>query len=285
VTEQGSLPPRPPADWSADGQPSADDQHYGQGYDQPYDQPGPDAPESPRRSARNRRRGAQRRRWLFWGIPAAVVVVVAVIVVVLVVPDSNPAPVTPGSLITTFLPDEIQKVPSACPAVPASTLSSFLPGKTKQAAPPALDGVLDSQCDWTLDQRPTYRLLQLDIRAESPSGLASGNGSATFAAIDAYAVAMQQKQDPAPNTGAPQAQVRVIKRLGTAAFTATQVYNIEGAVTDVATTVIRYRNVLITVVLNGLDKANNGHYGPVSMNQLSAGSLAVARDAYAKLTS
>ena len=63
----------------------------------------------------------------------------------------------------------------------------------------------------------------------------------------------------------------MIKGLGMAAFTATQIYNIEGAVTDVATTVIRYKNVLITVILNGLDKSNHGHYGPVSMNQLSAG--------------
>jgi hypothetical protein len=265
VTEQGSLPPRPPADWSAD--------------DQPY----PDMPESPRRDARNRRRGAQRRRWLVWGVPAAVVVIVAAIVVVLVKPGSSPAPVTPGSLITTFLPGEIQKVPTACSSVPSGTLSTYLPGKTKQAAPPPLDGVLDSQCDWTLDQRPTYRLLQLDIRAYTPSGLASGTGSATFAAIDAYAEAMQQKQDPAPNTGAPKGQVTVIKGLGTAAFTATQVYQVEGAITDVATTVIRYRNVLVTVVLNGLDKSNNGHYGPVSMSQLSAGSQAAARAAFAQV--
>jgi hypothetical protein len=159
VTEPGSLPPRPPADWSAD-QPYADDQAYAgdQQYadDRPYagDQSYPGAPESPRRS-RSRRRGPQRPRWLLWGIPAVVVVVVAVIVVVLVVPGSKPAPVTPGSLITTFLPGEIQKVPSACPSVPAATLSTYLPGKTKQAAPPALDGALDSQCNWTLDQRPT----------------------------------------------------------------------------------------------------------------------------------
>jgi len=52
----------------------------------------------------------------------------------------------------------------------------------------------------------------------------------------------------------------------------------------VATTVIRYRNVLITVVLNGLDRSNNGGYGPVSMTQLSAASLAVAQSAYTKLT-
>jgi hypothetical protein len=51
----------------------------------------------------------------------------------------------------------------------------------------------------------------------------------------------------------------------------------------VATTVIRYKNVLITASLNGLDKSNHGDYGPVSMNQLAAGSQAVARAAFAKL--
>jgi hypothetical protein len=212
-----------------------------------------------------------------------VVVLVAVIVVVLVVPGSSPAPVVPGSLITTFLPGEIQKVPSACPSVPTSTLSSYLPGKTKRAAPPPLDGVLDSQCNWTLDQPPVYRLLQLDIQAYTPNGLASGTGSATFAAIDAYAQAMEGKQHPAADTGAPKAQVTVINGLGTAAFTATQVYQVGGAVTDVATTVIRYRNVLVTAILNGLDRSNNGHYGPVSMSQLAAGSQAVARAAFAKV--
>ena len=130
------------------------------------------------------------------------------IVVVLVVPGSNPASVTPGSLITTFLPGEIQKVPSACPAVPASTLSSYLPGQTKQAAPPALYGAQDSQCNWTLDQRPTYRLLELDIRAETPSGLASGNGSATFAAIDAYAAACSTSRTPPPTPTPPRRRSR-----------------------------------------------------------------------------
>jgi hypothetical protein len=245
------------------------------------EEPAPNRRRPRRRGTRGQ--GGRSRRLLFWAIAAVVVIVVAVIVVVLVVPGSKPAPVTPGSLITTFLPGEVQKVPEACPSVPSATLSTYLPGKTKQAAPPALDGALDSQCDWTLDQRPTYRLLQLDIRAFTPSGLATGTGSATFAAIDAYASAMQEKQDPAPNTGAPKGQVTVIKGLGTAAFTATQVYQVGGATTDVATTVIRYRNVLVTVILNGLDKSNNGHYGPVSMSQLSAGSQAVARAAFAKV--
>ena len=269
MAEHGSRPPAPPEpDWAEP------------------DQLAPAPRRTRRHGARNMEaRGGQgaRRRLLVWAIPAAVVVIVAVVVVVLVTPGSGPAPVTPGSLITTFLPGEIQKVPSACPSVPAATLASYLPGKPKQAAPPPLDGALDSQCNWTLDQRPVYRLLQLDIQAYTPSGLASGTGSATFAAIDAYAQAMQQKQDPAKDTGAPKGQVTVIKGLGTAAFTATQVYQVGGAVTDVATTIVRYRNVLVTVVLNGLDKSNNGHYGPVSMSELSAGSQAMARAAFAKV--
>jgi len=40
---------------------------------------------------------------------------------------------------------------------------------------------------------------------------------------------------------------------------------------------------VITVVLNGLDHSNRGGYGPVSMSDLSAGSLAVARAAFAQL--
>jgi hypothetical protein len=207
---------------------------------------------------------------------------VAVAVVVLVLQGgSGPAAVVPGSLITTFLPGEIQKVPGACASVPAATLGAYLPGKRSVAAPPALDGTLDSQCNWTLDHRPTYRLLELNIQAYTPNGLASGDGSATFAAIDAYDQAMQQKENPAASTGAPRAQVATVAGLGAAAFTAAQVYQVGGAITDVATTVVRYHNVLITVVLNGLDRSNRGNYGPVSVSDLSAGSLAVARAAFA----
>ena len=273
MIEQGSLPPRTPAGSApepADDALSADW-----------------TPPARRRGrGRSRGRGRRNRRGpLFWAVPAAIIVVIVVVVVVLIVPGrSTPAPVTPGSLITTFLPGEIQKVPDACPSVPAATVDSYLSGRPKSAAPPPLDGPLGSQCDWTLDVRPVYRLLQLDIQAYTPNGLASGDGSATFAAIDAYAEAMQQKQDPAPATGAPRGQVTVVPKLGAAAFTATQVYVVGGAITDVATTIIRYRNVLITVVLNGLDRSNNGGYGPVSMPQLSAASLALARAAYTKLT-
>jgi hypothetical protein len=272
VTEQGSLPPHE--------------------YDVQLDQPDDGyEPSGPRRDGRRpRRRGpghghgrGRRRHPTLWAGAAAVVIAAVVATVLSLQGGSGPAAVVPGSLITTFLPGEIQKVPSACPSVPAGTLNTYLSGHRAVAAPPALNGALESQCDWTLDHRPTYRLLQLDVHAYSPNGLASGDGSATFAAIDAYDQALQGKQNPAKGTGAPVAQITTVPGLGTAAFTATQVYRVEGAITDVATTVIRYRNVVITVALNGLDHSNRGNYGPVSMSDLSSGSLAVARDAFAKL--
>ncbi len=268
MTEQGSLPPHQ--------------------YDVQLDQPD-DAREPPGPARRRSRRRAvghghgRRRRPVLWGGAAVVVIAVVVATVLSLQGGSGPATVVPGSLITTFLPGEVQKVPSACASIPASTLGTYLPGKRAVAAPPALDGALESQCDWTLDHRPTYRLLQLDIHAYSPNGLASGNGSATFAAIDAYDQGLQGKQNPAKASGAPAAQVTTVPGLGTAAFTATQVYHVGGAVTDVATTVVRYRNVVITVVMNGLDHSNRGNYGPVSMSDLSSGALAVARDAFSKL--
>jgi hypothetical protein len=281
VTEQGSLPPRqvPPA-----GRRGYPDEPYGypDGHFEPSDPE--QEPVRPRRERRTRRHGhGARRRPLLWA-GAAVVVIVAVVAAVLGLRGgSGPATVVPGSLITTFLPGEIQKVPSACSSVSAATLGTYLPGRRDVAAPPALDGTLDSQCNWTLDHKPTYRLLQVDVQAYSPSGLASGNGSATFAAIDAYDQALQQKQNPAKGTGAPAAHITTVPGLGQAAFTATQVYHVGGAITDIATTVIRYHNVLITVILDGLDRSNRGDYGPVSMSDLSSGALAAARDAYAKL--
>ena len=271
MTEQGSLPPRPPA---APGPERPDDA---------YPADWPDRPPRRRRRGHGRGRG-NRPGVLTWAVLAAAVIVAVVVVVVLVIPrGSGPAAVTPGSLITTFLPGEVQKVPSACRAVPAATVSTYIPGQPKVAAPPPLDGVLDSQCDWTLDARPVYRVLQLDIQAYTPNGLASGNGSATFAAIDAYAQALASRQSPAPATGASRAQITTVPGLGTAAFTSAQVYQVGGAITDVAAAVIRYRNVVITVVLNGLDQSNRGGYGPESLSRLTAGSLAVARAAFAQL--
>ena len=192
-----------------------------------------------------------------------------------------------GSFVTNFLPGELQQVPDPCSAVPAATLNQYLPGKTKQAAPPLNSGA-NTECTWTRDSAPTYRVLQVQLQAYSPSGLASGNGSATFAAEDAYQSFENGFAKPGPKSGQPKAVVTDLSGLPggsqTSAFQATQVFNRGGATTDVANVFIRYRNVIITVVVDGLDQSSGGkQYGPVAMSDLTAAANAVGQEMAAQI--
>ena len=237
------------------------------------------------RGERRADRRKRRRQYVIAGGAAAVIIAVATYFII-GNGSGNPAGVGLNSLITSFLPGEIQQVPNACEAVPSAALAQYLPGQLKVAEPPLNSG-LNTQCTWTLDKAPLYRVLEVNIQAYSPSGLASGDGSATFAAIDAYAEDEQVKQDPGPRSGQPKATVSDLSGMPggnqTVAFQATQVFNVGGAVTDVATVVVRYRNVIVTVVMNGLDQANKGKYGPVSMSDLTSAAQAVAQQVTGKL--
>ena len=62
-----------------------------------------------------------------------------------------------------------------------------------------------------------------------------------------------------------------------------QSFQVGGAVTDRATVIVRYHNVIVTVTLDGLEHSNRGTYGPVSKSQLSAAALAFAQAAAAAL--
>jgi hypothetical protein len=212
------------------------------------------------------------------------VVVVAVLVGVgvwfLVSGGSKPA-AAPDPLVTTFLPGEFRTVPNACTTVTASTLNQYLPGKRVVASPSSLDGGEASLCSWTLDHRPLYRLLNVQVQAYTPNGLASGDGSATFAAMDGYAAALQQKTSPPKATHLPKATVTAISGLGTKAFSALQVTRSPGIKTDLMTVVVRDRNVVLTAVLQG--NSGRGGYGPVSPAQLRAGAIATVRDILAQL--
>ena len=161
-----------------------------------------------------------------------VVVAGAVLTVVLLTASRpGPAAVTPGALITTFQPGELRQVPDACHAVPAATVQRYLPGKAKVASPLPVNGSAESACNWTIDKPPLYRLMELNLLAYAPNGLASGNGSATFAATDAYDLALQDMQAPPKHSPAPPATVRVLSGFGNQAFSALQVYRVGGAVT------------------------------------------------------
>ena len=245
------------------------------------DEPPRDQPRAPGGRAR-RAAARRRRRWMI--MIAGLVVVAGGVTAAIVVPGRPaPAPVTPGALITTFQPGELQAVPSACGTVPAATVQQYLPGQVKRASPLPIDGTAESACDWTIDQPPVYRLLELNLLAYAPSGLASGDGSATYAAIDAYGQDLQALQDPPSHSADPRATVATLGGLGNEAFGATQVFRRGGAVTDVATVIVRYHNVVVTVTLNGLEQSNRGSYGPVSMSGLSAAALAFAQAAAATL--
>lgn len=230
--------------------------------------------------SRNERRAdrRKRRRQLFAG-GGVLAVGIAVAVYFLTSGGSGSANVGLGSLVTTFLPGELQQVPNACTAVPSGTLGQYLPGQPKMAAPPLNSGA-QSECTWTLDKPPIYRVLEVNMQAYSPSGLAPGDGSATFAAEYAYAQDETSKQEPGPHSGEPKATITDLNGMpggnDTVAFEATQVFNSGGATTDVVTVYVRYRNVIVTVVMNGLDHANKGHYGPESPSQLAGAAQTVA---------
>ena len=238
------------------------------------------------RDERRADRRKQRRMLIAGG--AALAVVIAVAVYYFTGSGSGQA-VNPdlGSLITTFLPGEVQTVPDACAAVPNASLDQYLPGQLRIAAPPLNTGA-NSQCTWTLDKAPVYRVLEVDIQAFSPNALVTiGDGSATFAAMSAFANYETAKQTPGAKSGQPDATVTNLSGMpggdDSVAFEATQVFKVSGATTDMATVVVRYRNVIVTVVLNGLDHANVGNYGPVSATALSSAAQTVAREVTGKL--
>lgn len=287
MPEQEYLPPRRPGpaaphDWAPEDW-APGDGSFGDWAPRALPPGGRDLPPGGRAAGRALRAAARRRRrWLI--LIAGLVVVAAGVTAAVVLPSSPaPAPVTPDGLITTFQPGEFKTVPTACGTVPAVTVQHYLPGQAKQASPLPIDGSAGSACDWTVDQAPVYRLLELSLLAYAPSGLASGNGSATQAAIDAYAQTEQALADPSKRSAEPKAAVAALTGLGNEAFSATQVFRRGGAVTDVATVLVRYHNVLVSATLNGLQQSNRGNYGPVSMSDLSAAALAFAQAAEATL--
>ncbi len=245
----------------------------------------PAQPREPRGPGGRALRAAARRRRRWFVMAGGLVVVLAAVLTVVLLTTSQPGPatVTPGALITTFQPGELQRVPDACNAVPGVTVQRYLPGQPKVVSPLPVNGSAESACNWTIDKPPVYRLMELNMLAYAPNGLASGDGSATFAAIDAYNLALQDMQAPPKHSPAPRAAVQILSGFGNQAFSAMQVFRAGGAVTDVATVMVRYHNVVVTVTLNGLEHSNHGSYGPVSQSQLTAAALAFAQAAEASL--
>jgi hypothetical protein len=208
----------------------------------------------------------------------AVIVAVAVAAVLLIHRQHPPAPAT--GAVKTLLPGEFRSVPNTCTAVGAATLSQYVPGRARKITH-SITTSAQNQCSFTVDVRPVFRVLEVTAQQYLPFGLASGNGSATNNAIDNFASVRQGLASPARKSHLPKAQISNVSGLGQAAFTAFQVFHLAGGTADRATVVVRDRNVVLIVTLQGLQSGRRpgGGFGPVSVSQLRAGSLAAARQA------
>jgi hypothetical protein len=231
-----------------------------------------------------RQRGAARARRTrlkryIWGGAAVLVAAIVTVTVLQLQGHSKPEVTIPG-LVTTFQPGEMKTVPAACSLVPAAALSQVMHGTPHVLAPKSPNGKAGSICDWTVDAAPVYRNLQVTLLAYAPTGLATGDGSATNAAIDAYQAAMQLKINPPKKSGLPKATMSQPGGLGSQAFAALQAVRTAGGVAYLETVVTRVHNVLVTVVLQG---SHTGRYGPVSTSQLYGGAVAAARSVVSKL--
>jgi hypothetical protein len=234
--------------------------------------PGPGS-RSRKAAARSRRRS--RITWVWGGAAVAVAVIVAGVVYVL--GGNQAAPSASDGFVTTFQHGEFKTVPNACTAVTSATLNQYLPGKRRMVAPHSLDGSAQSLCNWTLDAPPVYRVLEVNVQAYSPSGLATGNGSATNAATDAYQQDLRTMHHPLRATHLPAATVTALHGLGTTAFAALQVVQARGVSTDLETVVARDHNVVVTVVVQG-PHARSGRYHAAPQSELQSGALASATD-------
>lgn len=230
------------------------------------------------RAAAARLRKSRRRVQILCGSAILVAVIIAVIAVIVELP--SPAP--KSSFISTLQPGEFKSVPNACKAVSASLLSQNVPGSARQVTPSG-SGSTSSQCSFTVDHRPVFRVMQISIQSYQPSLVVAGNGSATSGAVDAYSVAKQALVSPPKKSPLPKASVTDVTGLGQVAISALQVLHKGRTVTDLITVVARERNVLVTVSMQA--QARGGGYGPVSPTSLASGAQAVARAVMAKAES
>jgi hypothetical protein len=285
IGQRGLARPADPMGWAPE--PADDDVNY----------PGwaaaqqPDPPDDGWRGGRAGQRAARlllRRRHRTYLYGGAVIVVVAAVLLSLFLTRSSGQSVSiSGDLITKFQPGELQQVPDSCQVVTQNIVSQYLPGKVKIGTSQEPYGNLGSQCFWTVDSPPVYRLLDLTLRAYPPYGLAVGDGSATDYAIDQYSSelqTLQRQEKQAATATSPKTTVTVLSSLGNEAFSALQVYKNGGATTDVATVEIRFHNVIVTAAMSGMaGHTVKGEYGPLTPSQLEAAAKAFAESALASL--
>ncbi|MGO8885465.1 MAG: hypothetical protein ACLPUO_02595 [Streptosporangiaceae bacterium] len=224
------------------------------------------------------RQRRSRQRIYAWVIGAAVVVLAVASVIWLI---SRPKPVRPGSFVNALQHGEFTAAPNACRAVSPGTLNQYLPDSSARKVIQSISTSAQSQCSFTVDARPLFRVLEVTVQAYQPSALAPGNGSATENASNAYFQTQARLQNPPGKSHLPKAVISPLTRMGQAAFSAVQVFRSGRDTSDLVTVTARDRNTVVTVTLQGL-ATRGGRYGPVSVPVLQAGAVAAARDVLAR---
>ncbi len=176
-------------------------------------------------------------------------------------------------LVQSLQPGEFARAPRACHVLTAAALSSYLGGTPQTVLTFAYPD--RSQCSFTVDAQPVFRVLSLTLQAYQPYLGAPGNGSATDAARFAFAQDRALLSHPPKRAPLPPALITPVGSLGSQAISALQVTR-RGIVTDFVTVLVRYRNVLVTASLQAQE---SGGFGPVAASVLQASAVSAARQA------
>jgi hypothetical protein len=225
------------------------------------------------RAAATRLRKSRRRVYRWSAVGVVVCVIGAVIAVIATQSSPKPSP-----YVTTLQTGEFKSVPNACQSVSASVLAQYLPGSGRTTTN-QFSGSTQSQCSFTIDARPVFRLLEVSAQAYQPFAAASGDGSASENAKDNLTLARVALAQPPKGSPLSAAQIAALPKLGQQAFSAYQQEKAGTIVSDVVTVVVRERNVLITVQLSAQESQG---FASTPVATLQAGAAAAAQDMLAK---
>jgi hypothetical protein len=214
------------------------------------------------------RRRRSKRRLTTWG--GAAILVLVLVGAGLYATRSRPAP---SRFVTTLQPGEFREVPDACKIYGSDDLRQLMNGAPKGIQPQ--NGQQQSSCTYTVDAKPTFRVLTILVQAMQAGLVPVGDSNGNATASAKYTFLQQRHQLAKPPKRAPQppATITTIRGTGDQAFSALQTFRTKVA-TDVVTVLARYRNVLVTVRFEG--HAGSG-FGPVPPSELRSGALAVAQ--------
>lgn len=226
------------------------------------------------RAAATRLRKSRRRVYRWCG--AAILLCVVGAVIAAVATHSSPKRLP---YVTSLQPGEFKSVPNACTSVGQAVLARYLPGSGRTTTN-QFSSATQSQCSFTIDAKPVFRLLEVSAQAYQPFAAASGDGSASANASDNLVLTRTTLAKPPKTSPLSPAQITPLAKLGQRAFAAYQQEKVGRIESNLVTVVVLERNVLITAELSAQESTG---FSATSVATLQAGAAAAARDVLAKV--